>query len=87
ASERSAFDAQCATAPERGEICLHNTFAPGYGAASQEIEQVGTLGGEGGVIVMNREGRPAFAMNTSGMYRGAVSSTAAARVAIYADEP
>ncbi|MDO9589064.1 MAG: isoaspartyl peptidase/L-asparaginase [Brevundimonas sp.] len=86
ASERSAFDAQCATAPERGEICLHNTFAPGYGAASQEIEQVGTLGGEGGVIVMNREGRPAFAMNTSGMYRGAVSSREQAGVAIYGDE-
>jgi len=36
---------------------------------------------------MGLTGTPAFAMNTSGMYRGAASSTAAARVAIYADEP
>ena len=86
ASERAAFDARCATAPERGEICQRQTFAPGYGAASQEIEQVGALGGEGGVIVMNREGRPAFVMNSSGMYRGGVSSTSPAAVAIYGDE-
>ena len=36
---------------------------------------------------MGLDGRPAFAMSTSGMYRGAVSSTDLARVAIYADEP
>jgi beta-aspartyl-peptidase (threonine type) len=35
---------------------------------------------------MNPEGEPAFSMNTSGMYRGFVSSTASAQVAIYADE-
>ncbi|MBB3873649.1 isoaspartyl peptidase/L-asparaginase family protein [Brevundimonas mediterranea] len=56
-------------------------------AADAEIADVGSIGGDGGVIVMGLTGAPAFAMNTSGMYRGAVSSTAAARVAIYADEP
>lgn len=56
-------------------------------AAEAEIADVGSIGGDGGVIVMGLTGTPAFAMNTSGMYRGAVSSTAAARVAIYADEP
>ncbi len=55
-------------------------------AAEAEIEEVGSLGGDGGVIVMGLDGRPAFAMNTSGMYRGAVSSTSAAGVAIYGDE-
>ena len=35
---------------------------------------------------MGLEGEPAFAMNTSGMYRGAVSSSEPARVAIYGDE-
>ena len=55
-------------------------------AAEAEIADVGSIGGDGGVIVMGLTGTPAFAMNTSGMYRGAVSSTAAARVAIYADE-
>ncbi len=56
-------------------------------AADAEIADVGLIGGDGGVIVMGLTGTPAFALNTSGMYRGAVSSTAAARVAIYADEP
>jgi len=55
-------------------------------AAEAEMADVGSIGGDGGVIVMGLTGAPAFAMNTSGMYRGAASSTAAARVAIYADE-
>ncbi|WP_312687334.1 isoaspartyl peptidase/L-asparaginase family protein [Brevundimonas nasdae] len=55
-------------------------------AAQAEIDEVGAIGGDGGVIVMGRDGTPAFAMNTSGMYRGAASSNTTARVAIYADE-
>ena len=55
-------------------------------AADTEIADVGSIGGDGGVIVMGRDGTPAFAMNTSGMYRGSVSSTASAAVAIYGDE-
>jgi beta-aspartyl-peptidase (threonine type) len=55
-------------------------------AAQAEVEDALTLGGSGGVIVMNTGGRPSFAMTTSGMYRGAVSADAPARVAIYGDE-
>ena len=55
-------------------------------AADAEIADVGSIQGDGGVIVMSPAGAPAFAMNTSGMYRGAVSANAAARVAIYGDE-
>nr|WP_314437651.1 isoaspartyl peptidase/L-asparaginase [uncultured Brevundimonas sp.] len=55
-------------------------------AAEAEIDEVGALGGDGGVIVMGKDGTPAFAMNTSGMYRGVASSDTPARVAIYADE-
>jgi beta-aspartyl-peptidase (threonine type) len=55
-------------------------------AADAEIADVGLIGGDGGVIVMGLTGTPAFALNTSGMYRGAVSSSAPAHVAIYADE-
>lgn len=85
-AQTEAAETSCLTAAQRGEICSLHTFAPGQGQADAEIEEVGALGGEGGVIVMNREGRPAFAMNTSGMYRGAVSSSEPARVAIYGDE-
>ena len=55
-------------------------------AADAEIAEVGNIGGDGGVIVMGKDGVHAFSMNTSGMYRGAVSSTSPARVAIYGDE-
>jgi beta-aspartyl-peptidase (threonine type) len=56
-------------------------------AAEGEIADVGSIGGDGGVIVMGPDGAAAFAMNTSGMYRGRVSHDRAAEVAIYADEP
>jgi len=60
--------------------------ATGQAAGQAEVDDALALGGYGGVIVMDRAGMPAFAMTTSGMYRGAVSSDAQARVAIYADE-
>ena len=69
------------------DIC-HRTAAgmDVQAAAEAEIADVGSIQGDGGVIVMGLEGEPAFAMNTSGMYRGAVSAGEPARVAIYGDE-
>jgi beta-aspartyl-peptidase (threonine type) len=58
----------------------------GQFAAQAEVEDALSLGGDGGVIVMDANGVPAFAMTTPGMYRGAVSADAPAAVAIYADE-
>lgn len=55
-------------------------------AAQAEVDDALSLGGSGGVIVMDLQGRPSFAMTSSGMYRGAVSDGAAAGVAIYGDE-
>ena len=56
-------------------------------AAEAEVADAEHLGGKGGVVAMDMLGRPAFAMSTSGMYRGEVSSDAPSpRVAIYADE-
>ena len=77
----------CAAATATGEICLSHPRPPEYTAARLEIDQVGALGGEGGVIVMSARGHPTFVMNTSGMYRGSISSAYAASVAIYSDEP
>ncbi|RZJ86150.1 MAG: isoaspartyl peptidase/L-asparaginase [Brevundimonas sp.] len=69
------------------EACTDLGFIPPlYSAAHDEIAEVGALGGEGGVIVLSAGGEPVFAMNTSGMYRGSVSSTDPAEVAIYGDE-
>jgi beta-aspartyl-peptidase (threonine type) len=69
------------------DICVRTRGGAGVQAAAEaEIADVGSIGGDGGVIVMSPDGAPAFAMNTSGMYRGSVSSAAPAAVAIYADE-
>jgi beta-aspartyl-peptidase (threonine type) len=55
-------------------------------AGQAEVDDALSLGGYGGVIVVDAQGAPGFAMTTSGMYRGAVTSTTPARVAIYVDE-
>ena len=55
-------------------------------AASATIADIGDIGGDGGVIAMDGKGHIAFAMNSSGMYRGWVTSSAAAATAIYSSE-
>src|SRR3546814_639244 len=55
-------------------------------AADAVIGEVGTLGGEGGVIVMAPDGEAVFAFNTSGMYRGRADSRGLSEVAIFAGE-
>src|SRR5690606_33911177 len=55
-------------------------------AADGVINDVGAIGGDGGVIALTADGRVAFSMNTSGMYRGWASSESEPVVAIYADE-
>jgi beta-aspartyl-peptidase (threonine type) len=55
-------------------------------AAAATIADIGGIGGDGGVIAMDGKGQIAFAMNTSGMYRGWVTSAAPAATAIYSNE-
>ena len=55
-------------------------------AADATIADIGGMGGDGGVIVLDGSGRIAFAMNSSGMYRGWVTSAAPPGTAIYSDE-
>jgi beta-aspartyl-peptidase (threonine type) len=54
-------------------------------AADAAIADVAALGGRGGVIVVTPGGDGAFALSTSGMYRGEASAKGR-RTAIYADE-
>ena len=61
--------------------------ATGQVAAQAEVDDALSLGGSGGVIVMDAQGRPAFAMTTTGMYRGLIGPDGAPFVAIYGDEP
>jgi L-asparaginase / beta-aspartyl-peptidase len=55
-------------------------------AAEATIADIGSLGGDGGVIAMDGKGTIAFAMNSSGMYRGWVTSAMPAGTAIYSNE-
>ena len=69
------------------DICIHTRAGLDVQtAAEREIAEVGAIGGDGGVIVMGRDGAVGFAMNTSGMYRGSIGAERPAAVAIYADE-
>lgn len=69
------------------DICQRTSTGMGVQAAADaEIADVGSIGGDGGVIVMGKDGTVAFSMNSSGMYRGEAGSGRASRVAIYADE-
>jgi beta-aspartyl-peptidase (threonine type) len=56
-------------------------------AATATIANIGDIGGDGGVIAIDGAGRIAFAMNSSGMYRGWVTSDSATVTAIYSNEP
>lgn len=56
-------------------------------AATATIVDVGNMGGDGGLIALDGAGRIAFAMNTSGMYRGWASDALPPRTAIYSSEP
>ena len=84
AEARAACEVEAAAV--EGRVCVATAHPVGFPEAQAQIDEVGALGGSGGVIVMNRTGWPSFEMNTSGMYRGAVSSSEPARVAIYGDE-
>jgi len=54
-------------------------------AADAVIEKVGKLGGEGGVIAIDRSGNIAMSFNTSGMYRGRVGADGEPIVEIYSE--
>jgi len=55
-------------------------------AAQSTIMAVGAIGGDGGLIAMGPDGRPVFAINDLGMYRGAIIAGSDAETAIFADE-
>jgi beta-aspartyl-peptidase (threonine type) len=55
-------------------------------AARATIMAVGAIGGDGGLIAMGPDGRPAFAINDLGMYRARMSAGGTPQIAIFADE-
>jgi beta-aspartyl-peptidase (threonine type) len=55
-------------------------------ATQATLDEVKTLGGTGGVIVLGHNGDVAQMMNTEGMFRGRVDASGKRSVAIYGDE-
>ena len=70
------------------EICARMRFlkeTPQQAADAVQAETL-ALGGDGGVIVLGKDGSSAWSFNTIGMYRGKVSATSEPQVAVYAQE-
>jgi beta-aspartyl-peptidase (threonine type) len=84
--ERAEFENACGVPNVGSPVCLTLSPRSAVRAAQAEIADAEGLGGKGGVVVMDGEGLPAFAMSTPGMYRGSISSEHPAEVAIYGDE-
>ena len=56
-------------------------------AAERTIQdEMGALGGDGGIVGMDREGRPTFSLNTPGMFRGAWQSNGEPAVGLFATD-
>lgn len=55
--------------------------------ASDEVvmKQLVTMGGDGGIVAVDKDGNMSLTFNSAGMYRGSVSSKQKAAVAIYKD--
>jgi beta-aspartyl-peptidase (threonine type) len=84
---RAVEQADAANTGDTDSVAFVDELYPQAVAAQAEIDDADSLGGKGGVIVMATDGVPAFAMSTSGMYRGEISAdNPTPRVAIYADE-
>ena len=54
-------------------------------AADAVIEKVGKLGGNGGLVALDKNGQIAMAFNTAGMYRGRIGADGQPVVQIYKD--
>lgn len=52
-------------------------------AASNVIRKIGELGGDGGLIALDKDGNIAMPFNTSGMYRGAITESGEITIEIY----
>ncbi len=55
-------------------------------AAENALNQVGELGGDGGVIVLDGQGDYGYIFNSKGMYRGMMDSSGALETAIFGGE-
>ena len=77
---------RAAAAHDIAALVKYKGLSPGQ-AAREVLAKVGALGGEGGVIVLDRGGEPVFAFTTEGMYRGHAKGTERAQVRLFREGP
>lgn len=51
------------------------------------MDEMGALGGDGGVVAIDAQGQPVFSMNTPGMFRGAYQAGRQPVVGLFASDP
>ena len=72
------------------DICARVAYrGDDIAAAADEVvlKIVPKLGGDGGVIALDRDGNVAMPFNTEGMYRGTIDAKGNVRILIYREEP
>ena len=52
-------------------------------ATQETIDIIGKMGGDGGLIALDKDGNMAMPFNTAGMYRGAITENGEIEVFIY----
>ncbi|MBW7840713.1 MAG: isoaspartyl peptidase/L-asparaginase, partial [Chitinophagaceae bacterium] len=52
-------------------------------AAKQVIDEIGKMGGNGGIIALDKAGNVAMEFNTPGMYRGMIDENGKVSISIY----
>ncbi|WP_353165258.1 isoaspartyl peptidase/L-asparaginase family protein [Empedobacter brevis] len=52
-------------------------------AGEEVIKKIGQLGGDGGMIILDKNGQASFPFNTAGMYRGSITQSGKITIEIY----
>ncbi|MFV0143139.1 MULTISPECIES: isoaspartyl peptidase/L-asparaginase family protein [Empedobacter] len=52
-------------------------------AGEEVIKKIGDLGGDGGMIILDKNGQASFPFNTAGMYRGSITQSGKITIEIY----
>ena len=52
-------------------------------AGKEVIRKIGEMGGDGGMIILNKSGEASFPFNTAGMYRGSITASGKVFIEIY----
>ena len=55
-------------------------------ATQETIDIIGKMGGDGGLIALDKDGNMAMPFNTAGMYRGAITENGEVEISIYKDD-